>query len=125
MSELFASKFNTKNAQLIFTTHNPLFVSEYYSNLRPDQIFFTQFQYPRSLDDSTIEEATRYSNLISLAEFKDIHLVDVLDCYISGRFPDTVPFISEELDTTNETQKTNSDEQCYGCLTSGSVSVHP
>ena len=86
--ELFSSKRNRRNAQLIFTTHNPYFLDD----LRRDQIWFC-------------EKDKAVSHLYPLKSFKMRNDAVISKRYMSGAFG-AIPFIPsnwiEDVETKNE-----------------------
>jgi len=86
--EYILTLFNkSKNAQLIFTTHNTKLLD--LNNLRKDQIYFT---------NKTSDGATDLYSLYDFNDFRDT--MDAEKAYLQGRF-DAVPFI-DSVETLNE-----------------------
>lgn len=86
--EYILALFNeSKNAQLIFTTHNTKLLD--LNKLRKDQIYFT---------DKNSMGATELYSLYDFNDFRDT--MDAEKAYLQGRF-DAVPFV-EPVETLNE-----------------------
>jgi AAA15 family ATPase/GTPase len=86
--EYILALFNeSKNAQLIFTTHNTKLLD--LNKLRKDQIYFT---------DKNSWGATELYSLYDFNDFRDT--MDAEKAYLQGRF-DAVPFV-EPVETLNE-----------------------
>ena len=79
---LFSSKYNTNNAQVIFTTHNPLFLES--DIMRRDQVWFTE----KSENGAT--------HLYPLSDYKPRRNEALMRGYLAGRYGG-VPFIPEGL----------------------------
>jgi hypothetical protein len=79
---LFSNESNPKGAQIIFTTHNPIFLDT--SLLRRDQIWFTE-----KSDDGA-------SHLYPLTDFKPRKDEAIAKGYLAGRYGG-IPFIPEGL----------------------------
>jgi AAA15 family ATPase/GTPase len=88
--KLFSSKLNTKGAQLIFTTHNPLLLDE--TLLRRDQIWFTD----------TEQGATR---LYPLSDYSPRKGEALVKGYMNGRYGG-IPFIPDGLIPHEQKEKT-------------------
>jgi AAA15 family ATPase/GTPase len=80
--KLFNSKLNTKNAQLIFTAHNPLFLDE--TLLRRDQVWFTE----KEQNGSTL--------LYPLTDYAPRKGEALMKGYLNGRYGG-IPFIPNGL----------------------------
>jgi AAA15 family ATPase/GTPase len=80
--KLFQSEYNSKGAQLIFTTHNPLLLDE--TLLRRDQIWFTE------------KDPNGETSLYSLTDFSPRKGEALVKGYLTGRYGG-IPFISNGL----------------------------
>lgn len=86
--ELFASNENKKNAQIIFTTHSPLFLDDI---LRRDQIWFCE------------KDKDAISHLYPLKSFKIRNDAIISKRYMSGSFG-AIPFIPSNLTNVKNTK---------------------
>lgn len=77
------SELNTKNAQLIFTTHNANLLNPKLKLLRRDQIWFTNK-----------DSVTKSTELYSLLEFKQRKNNDFESAYLKGRY-NAIPYIED------------------------------
>ena len=79
---VFSKETNTRGAQIVFTTHNPIFLDT--SLLRRDQVWFTE----KSADGVT--------HLYPLTDFKPRKDEAIAKGYLAGRYGG-IPFIPEGL----------------------------
>ena len=80
--KLFSSNLNKKGAQLIFTTHNPLFLDE--TLLRRDQVWFTQ------------KDHVGATHLYPLTDYAPRKGEALVKGYLNGRYG-SIPFIPNGL----------------------------